>query len=96
MDDLEEAAPNIKAGKVLKVENDYYFCCPHCGFPVVVAEEDVRCTIFRHAVFKATMEPIPPHSSKQECDALVEEGKVHGCGKPFKFDGTTVVACGYI
>jgi hypothetical protein len=27
---------------------------------------------------------IPPHLSKIECDKLIEEDKIYGCGKPFK------------
>lgn len=62
--------------------------CPHCFEEILVYPNEVNCGIFRHAVFisegGAPGEPIPPHSSKEVCERLVEEGKVYGCGKPFR------------
>lgn len=54
--------------------------CPHCNEFVFI--ESINCGIFRHAVFKHNMEPIPPHSSKADCDRLASQ--TYGCGKPFK------------
>ena len=69
----------------------YIFSCPHCKDMIQVARSDINCTIFRHAVYKSTMEQIPPHSSKEVCEALVKSGEVFGCGRPFTFDGKEVV-----
>jgi hypothetical protein len=42
-------------------------------------------------------EPIPPHSTKEECDSLVENKLVYGCAKPFQILVTgEVVICEYI
>jgi hypothetical protein len=73
--------------------------CPHCNSFVFI--EKINCAIFRHGAFKINGNQIPPHSSKERCDALVRSGVIHGCGKPFKvvFDANgTLVAepCGYI
>lgn len=62
----------------------------------MVLDSDIKCTIFRHGVYKGSMEPINPHSPKDVCDALVSSGKIWGCGKPFKFDGNIVEICDYI
>lgn len=56
--------------------------CPHCNVSVYI--EELCCGIFRHAVYKDTFEPIDPHSSKEECEKLLAENKVYGCGKPFR------------
>jgi len=33
---------------------------------------------------KSDYSQIPPHLPKIECDKLVEEDKIYGCGKPFQ------------
>jgi hypothetical protein len=76
--------------------NAYSFPCPHCNFFVQVKKNDIACKIFRHGCYKKGMKNIPPHSSKEVCDRLVSENKIHGCGRPFKFDGRKVEKCGYI
>jgi hypothetical protein len=76
--------------------NYYEFQCPHCNVTIQVAHNQVNCKIFRCGVYKGNDQPIPPHSSKQECDRLVQNNLINGCGKPFKFDGKNVTICGYI
>lgn len=56
--------------------------CPHCGEFVFI--EQINCAIFRHAVFKNSLEPIPPHSSQEECERLMIENLILGCGNPFR------------
>lgn len=77
-------------------ENAYYFECPHCFMMCFVKKKDINCKIFRHAVFKKNLEFVPPHSSKDECDRLVKEDLIYGCGKPFKFTGTSVTIIDYV
>lgn len=77
-------------------EVGYEFACPHCQGTIVVFPADIRCTIFRHATYRNNGNPIPPHTPKEECERLVREGIVWGCGKPFRFDGTHVEICDYI
>lgn len=73
---------------------EYAIHCPHCKDPVLI--EQLNCRIFRHACFK-NGDPIPPHSTKEECDNFVEKGLVYGCAKPFQIllDGTVII-CDYI
>ena len=74
----------------------FYVRCPHCGLLCQIPRSEIKCTIFRHAVFKATMEFVDPHASKERCDKWVHDGVVWGCGRPFIFDGTKVEPCGYV
>lgn len=72
--------------------------CPHCKYPVEILE--INCAIFRHAVLKVTGVQINPHTSKIDCDKLVEEGRIYGCGKPFRIikinNAYNAIICDYI
>jgi hypothetical protein len=70
--------------------------CPNCFDFFEVAPNELNCKIFRHGVLKATGQPINPHASKADIDALLAADKIYGCGRPFRFDGNTAVVCGYI
>jgi hypothetical protein len=76
------------------------FDCPHCFDTVIVNIHEINCGIFRHAVFKDTLEQINPHLPKDLCDKLIEEGRILGCAKPFqikKIDEKFMVEiCDYI
>jgi len=75
----------------------YDIACPHCGGPVQVPRDGINCQIFRHGVYKTNPGlAIPPHAPKAECDRLVAEGLIYGCGRPFRFDGATVAVCDYV
>lgn len=63
---------------------DLVLSCPHCDHIFIVAVQDIRCQIFRHAVFKSTGQPIPPHSTKATIDLWKNNGEIWGCGKPFR------------
>jgi hypothetical protein len=58
--------------------------CPHCKGVIIVNKLDLNCKIFRHGVLKETNKQIDPHSCKETCATLAKEGKIYGCGKPFK------------
>ena len=75
---------------------DLFLQCPHCNGLVSVYTHDIKCTIFRHGIWKHNGKPINPHLPKKECDRLFAEGLIHGCGKPFKFDGVNLSVCDYI
>ncbi len=79
-----------------KEDNCYYFNCPHCNLMCQVHKTDIRCTIFRHAVYKKNSRFVDPHASKEQCEKWIINDLVYGCGKPFIFDGNTVKICGYI
>ena len=70
--------------KIVKKESIIITNCPHCTTMVVVNKEDINCAIFRHGILKETGKQIDPHASKDLCDALAREGRIYGCGKPFK------------
>jgi len=73
------------------------FTCPHCNGSIIVHHSELNCRIFRHGAYLSTMDPIPPHLSKEECDRLVLENRIAGCGKPFRIDESLVaVICDYI
>lgn len=38
--------------------------------------------------------PVPPHSTREQCESWAEE--VLGCGKPFRIVDDAAVACDYI
>jgi len=74
--------------------------CPHCLGQIQIYKNEINCSIFRHAVFKDTMQQVHPHLSKDECEKLKLENKVYGCCKPFKiiFDNNNyqAIICDYI
>lgn len=86
------------------LENFYSISCPHCLGIVLVQKNELNCKIFRHAVYKNNMEPINPHASKEECEKLLEDDKILGCGKPFRIilsnqsneNNISVEICDYI
>jgi len=85
-----------------KETETFVFDCPHCDAQIHVSEKQTNCCIFRHAAMKKNLTQINPHTPKIQCDLLVENGLIWGCGKPFKFhkakDGNEayVDVCEYI
>ena len=79
---------------------DYFlFPCPHCGGDVLVFKSEIFCAIFRHGTYKMNGEQIHPHLAKAECERLVAEGLVDGCGLPFRIvnkDMGLAEKCDYI
>ena len=63
--------------------SDIIFCveCPHCKDLIII--EQLNCKIFRHGAFKSNNQQINPHLSKQDCDNLILQDLIYGCGKPF-------------
>lgn len=74
----------------------YVVKCPHCHILVEVVE--LNCRIFRCGIYKETYEQINPHMPKKDCDELVLNNSIYGCGKPFRIPegSTTPVECDYI
>ena len=78
--------------------------CPWCDGLVVV--EELRCGIFRHGAFRDTGLQIDPHATQAQIEQWAAEGRLVGCGRPFRVihtsspssPGTPLVAerCGYI
>ena len=56
--------------------------CPHCEQPVIITK--INCGIFRHGVYKKTGKQIKPHLKQCECERLIKNQLINGCGKPFR------------
>ncbi len=67
----------------------YQVTCPYCNGSIIIPHNEVNCRIFRHGAYIADMQPVPPHAPKEECDRLVAENKIVGCGKPFRVEDFT-------
>jgi hypothetical protein len=83
------------------IENDsLIFECQWCDELIIVHKNEINCGIFRHGVYKNSLEQINPHLNKLECDNLSLENKIYGCGKPFKIvreiDFYFIMKCDYI
>ena len=78
--------------------NDFEVKCPHCNNYVLI--EQVNCAIFRHGIFKENMVQINQHLTKVECDKLINNNLIYGCGKPFKIEKINniwiAIECDYI
>ena len=81
--------------------------CPHCGGTIVTGAKDVNCAVFRHGVLKRSGRQMGPHTKRAECERLVAEDAIVGCGKPYRLAAEkaggsagvktfVAVACGYI
>jgi hypothetical protein len=68
--------------------------CPHCDAIVEILE--LNCKIFRHGIYKNNNQQINPHASKEECDSLVVNDLIYGCGKPFRVENNVAIVCEYI
>ena len=58
--------------------------CPHCGGIIQILKREFNCKIFRHGAFKNNGQQIHPHLPKKQCDILIENNLIFGCGKPYK------------
>jgi hypothetical protein len=67
---------------------------------IQIVKEEINCGIFRHGSYKDTLENIPPHASREECDQLKNSDRIYGCGKPFSIihqqDSFEISICDYI
>ena len=74
--------------------------CPHCSSDIIINKKDFNCKIFRHGIFKSNFKQINPHLNKIECDKLINDKKIYGCGKPFKLiiknNIYSTIICDYI
>ena len=70
--------------------------CPHCDEHIII--EKIKCGVFRHCIYIKNGKQVPPHTKKEKCKQLIDNGEVYGCGKPFKVDKKTleVSICDYI
>ena len=66
----------------------YILPCPHCWGMVQLPKKQLNCRIYRHALYK-TGRQVSPHAKKERIEKLLREGKIIGCGMPFKFNDFT-------
>ena len=74
--------------------NKTILSCPHCDIMIEVIE--INCAIFRCGIYKENGQQVEPHLSKYLCDALKENDKIWGCGKPFQLVNGQLVKCEYL
>lgn len=62
--------------------------CPYedCHTEILIYRNEINCRIFRHAVYAATGEQVPPHLDKQSCEDLLSKKLVWGCCRPFRLN----------
>jgi hypothetical protein len=51
---------NSKNSSIVQENGYYIFECPHCEGIIMVAVNEVNCTIFRHCVSKSDFQQINP------------------------------------
>ena len=90
-----------KNSRIIKDNGYYIFECPNCEGIIMVAVNEVNCTIFRHCVLKSNLQQVNPHASKEQCEDLFSKKLVYGCCMPFKLnvlpDGSAYAEkCGWI
>lgn len=74
--------------------------CPYCNEYIII--EQVNCAIFRHGIYKSNYIQINPHALKNECEELINNNLIYGCGKPFRIEYNTdtkkwiAIECEYI
>lgn len=82
------------------MENYIVVICPHCNCNILIYEKEINCAIFRHAIYKNNFTQINPHTTKEECEKLINSNKIIGCGKPFKLEkinnNYVAIDCDYI
>ena len=78
--------------------NEFEVKCPHCEEYIII--EQINCAIFRHGIYKTNFIQINPHLPKNECDKLINNNLIYGCGKPFRIeknnDVWVAICCDYI
>ena len=70
--------------------------CPHCNDFIIIYCNEINCKIFRHAIYKNGTN-VNPHASKEECERLLHNNEIYGCGKPFILnENNQPIICDYI
>lgn len=88
-----ELTTNLPRNKIIESGEYIYFECVTCKQLIEVKKSEINCKIFRCGQFKATGEPIPPHSSYLTCKQYVDSGLVFGCGEAMELLGDYIVKC---
>ena len=62
--------------------------------PVII--QKINCAIFRHGSIKKTGKQMKPHLNQADCEELIKNNLIYGCGKPFRIVNGKAVVCEYI
>ena len=58
---------------------------------------ELRCRIFRCGIMKNNFTQINPHLQEIQCNDLIKNNLIYGCGKPFYINKNDIVEkCDYI
>ena len=72
--------------------------CPACKINLEIIE--LNCCIFRCGIIKKSFKQIDPHLSKIECEKLIKNDEIYGCGSPFQViknnEEYKTIICDYI
>jgi hypothetical protein len=60
--------------------------CPNCECEIIIEENDIKCGIFVHAVYKKNGKQVNPHSSQTLLNKLIKNKSIYGCGKIFNIN----------
>lgn len=79
--------------------NNIFVTCPHCSDFILI--EQINCAIFRHAILKSNGQQINPHETEENCNYLIKNDLIFGCGKPFRIITNDInmyiaIICDYI
>ena len=70
---------------VLKKEGIFYFRCPICNILITCEDKQLNCRIFRCGVMRNNQnQPIPPHASREQCEAWKKTDSIVGCTCPIE------------
>lgn len=78
---------NVVENKCDFDKDSLIFSCPNCAMMIMVKKNQMNCCIFRHGTFIKRGKigsQIGRHLSESKCKQLVKQGKIVGCGLPFK------------
>lgn len=78
------------------MEHGFIVQCPSCNIGIEILS--IGCGIYRCAIFKDTGIQVNPHLSKEECERLLKNNLIFGCGKPFRITDkiSPPVVCEYL
>jgi len=73
--------------------------CPHCNDQIQIYLKEIKCAIYRHGVYKSNYKQIDSHLNEENCNNLIENDLIYGCGKPYQLikviNEWKVISCEY-
>ena len=85
---------------MIKKTKEIIVLCPNCEQSILILKKKIGCSIFRHGVYKKNNKPIDPHTKEEDCNKMINENLIYGCGKPFRLindkNEYKAIICDYI